>query len=192
MVRGTAARSRSNLTADDLASLPTGMGKRYELIEGKLVTLAPTKILHGITTNRISLLLNLYNAEHKLGTLVAAETGFYTRGNDRTVRAPDVAFISFKRLPAEKLKAAGRDFGTVPPDLIVEVVSPSDKTSETEDKVQEWLDFGVAVVWVVYPEKQRMHVFSGDQSRILHADDRLDGGEALPGFDTPVSAFFED
>src|SRR5205823_3005622 len=164
----------------------------YELIEGKLVKLTPTKIQHGITTNRATLLLNLYNVEHKFGTLLAAETGFFTRGDDRTVRAPDVALISFKRLPTEKLKDVGRDYGKIPPDLVVEVVSPSDKADKIKEKVREWLDFGVATVWVLYPEPQRVHVFTREQSRILDADDTLDGGEVLPGFTTPVRALFED
>ncbi len=180
---------KTGLTADDLAHL--SMNTRHELVEGKLIKLTPTKLLHGIVTNRISFLLNQFNAEHKVGTILAAETGFFTRGNKRTVRAPDVALISYHRLPAESLPQALADYVSVAPDLVVEVVSPNDKADEIEQKVREWLNFGVAVVWVVYPTSRRVHIHSGDQSRILDADDMIDGGEALPGFEAPVSAFFE-
>ncbi len=192
MATAASLRSRTDLTADDLERLPTGKGKRYELINGALVALTPTKGLHGYTTIKATALLLEYNKQHKFGIILAAETGFLTRGDKRTVRAPDVAMISYKRLPSSEAKQALRDFVSVAPDLVVEVVSPSDTAHDIEQKVREWLDFGVTVVWVVYPDSQRVHVFSGDQSRILSFEDTLDGGEALPDFSTPVSAFFED
>jgi Uma2 family endonuclease len=74
----------------------------------------------------------------------------------------------------------------------VEVVSPNDKASEIEQKIKEWLDFGVDLVWVVYPESQRVHVHSNDRTaRILEANETLDGGEVLPGFETSISTLFQ-
>jgi Uma2 family endonuclease len=179
--------------AADLAKLPTGVGKRYELIEGKIIAMAATKLQHGIVTNKVSLLLNLHNMVHKLGTILGAETGFYTRGDDLTVRAPDVAFISYKRLTSEKLAEAGEDFGKIAPDLVIEVVSPGERRGKIIQKVQEWLDFGVSIVWVVYPKKRQVHVYLLNQEpQILTENDALSGGEILSGFETLVRAFFED
>jgi Uma2 family endonuclease len=188
----TGARSRTNLSADDLINLPTGKGKRYELIEGELVTLTPAKGLHGFTTINVTDVLLVYNKQQKFGIILAAETGFFTRGDKRTVRAPDVAMISYKRLPAKAAKKVLSDYVSIPPDLVVEVVSPNDRAGEIEQKVKEWLDFGVGVVWVVYPEARRVHVFTGGHSQILNEDDTINGGEALSGFESPVSAFFRD
>jgi Uma2 family endonuclease len=184
-------QTKTALTGDDLLALPTGMGQRYELIEGELVTMTPAGYRHGVVALQIGFLLKNYNAQHKLGTLCGAETGFYTRGDDKTVRAPDLAFTAYTKLPAGPLPDG---FLRTAPDLVVEVVSPSDRASEIEQKTQEWLDFGVPLVWVVYPETQHVHVYAGrhDQPRILTADDAINGGGILPGFEAPVRAFFQD
>ncbi len=183
-------RVKPKLTGDDLAKLPTGMGKRYELIEGELITLAPTKLLHGVVALNSAFVLTLYNRQHKFGRVLAAETGFYSRGNKYTVRAPDAAIISYQRLPATPVPD---DFGTVAPELVVEVVSPSDRKSALEQKVQEWHDFGVLIVLVAYPRSRQVKVYrKGEETQILKGSDVFDGGDILPGFSTPVSAFFED
>jgi Uma2 family endonuclease len=176
------------LTSDDLAKLPSG--KRHELIEGELIRLSPTKPLHGFVALRVAAALILYNNSHHFGTLFAAETGFLTRGNNRTVRAPDVAFISYEKLPAgSKLD----DFLAIPPNLVVEVVSPGDRAGEIEQKTHEWLDFGVGMVWVVYPESQRVHIYEkNNQVRILSVEESIVGDPILPGFESPVRAFFEN
>lgn len=179
--------------AADLDKLRRGMGKRYELVEGQLITLAASKLLHGNVSTRAAAALSLFNMYHKSGTVVAAGTGFYTRGDDLTVRAPDVAFISYKRLPSEKLAEAEEDFGKVAPDLVVEVISPGERRGKIMQKVQEWLDFGVLVIWVVYPKRRQVHLYTASREpQILTADDTLNGGEILPGFETPVRALFED
>jgi Uma2 family endonuclease len=185
------AQTKTALTGDDLLGLPTGMGKRYELIEGELVTMTPAGYRHGVVALQIGFLLKNYNAPHKIGTLCGAETGFYTRGDDKTVRALDAAFIAYTKLSAGSLPDG---FLRIAPDLVVEVVSPGDRAGEIEQKTQEWLDFGVPLVWVVYPETQHVHVYAGrhDQPRILTAEDAINGGDVLPGFEVPVRAFFQD
>jgi len=183
-------RVKPKLTADDLAKLPKGMGKRYELIEGELITLAPTKLPHGYVAFNAAVIIGFYNRQHKFGRAFGAETGFYTRGNQYTVRAPDAAIISYQRLPASPMPD---DFGSVAPELVVEVVSPSDRKSGLEQKVQEWHDFGVLIVIVAYPRSRQVKVYrKGEEPQTLKGNDIFDGGDVLPGFSTPVSAFFED
>ena len=84
-------------------------------------------------------------------------------------------------------------YGNAPPELVVEVVSPNDRADVIEANVQEWLDFGVLLVWVVYPRTRRVHVHrQGGDVTILGADETLSGGEALPGFGVTVGEFFAD
>lgn len=176
------------LTGDDLLKMPHGAGERYELIEGELVVIAPTGIEHGMTENDVAFPLTLWNRQHDLGRVMTGEVGFYTRGDDHTVRAADVAYISYAALPRE---ASLTGYGRVAPDLVVEIISPGNDADEIEKKTREWLDFGVRMVWNVYPTSQRVHVFtSPDAARILNATDRLDGGNVLPGFNIQVSEFF--
>ncbi len=179
------------LTGDDLLEIvAANPDKRYELIEGQLVEMNPTGIAHGKYEFQAGLILYEYNREHHWGTILTGETGFYTRAGKQTVRAVDVAFISYNRLPAGDPPAG---YGTVAPELVVEVVSPFDRASDIEAKAQEWLDFGVLLVWVVYPQVRQLHVHTRDhQPQILTLDDTLTGGDVLPGFGTKVSAFFEE
>ena len=81
---------------------------------------------------RIGWRLAQYVEEHDLGAVYAAETGFILARNPDTVRAPDVAFVSRERLRAA---AAAPGYWPGPPDLAVEVVSPSDTFSEMEGKL---------------------------------------------------------
>ncbi len=183
---------RTDLTGDDLLDLPTGMGERYELIEGKLVTMTPANFEHGVIALNAGFMLKAYVSQHKIGRVCAAETGFYTRPGKSTVRAPDAAYISYARLPAGPPPA---DFLRVAPELVVEVVSPGDRAGEIEQKTQEWLKFGVLMVWVVYPESRRVHIYASadpNQPHIRSAEETIEGGDVLPGFQAPISAFFQD
>ena len=81
----------------------------------------------------------------------------------------------------------------VAPDLAVEVVSPTDLAEELMDKVAEYFQAGVRLVWVVYPRLRLIHVYESlTQVRGLTAADELDGGAVLPGFRTPVAALFPE
>ena len=81
----------------------------------------------------------------------------------------------------------------VPPDLVVEVISPGNSAIEIEAKTQEWFSFGVKLVWLVYSEVQRVHIYSNaDSSLIVRGDGKIDGRDILPGFETPLATFFHD
>ena len=85
-----------------------------------------------------------------------------------------------------------RGYAEVVPDLVVEIVSPSDSMREVHEKAQMWLRFGVVLVWVVYPDSRTIAVYqSGAPVVTLTEDDTLDGGPVLPGFTLPVRDIFE-
>ena len=76
----------------------------------------------------------------------------------------------------------------MPPDLAVEVLSPTDRAVEVEDKIQQWLDAGTQQVWVVNLHRRTLTVHGRDQPlRVLRADDTLDGGDLLPNFHVKVA-----
>ncbi len=182
-------KAETTLTGADLLQMPHGMGERYELIEGKLITMAPASFKHGLVAAQVIHVLMVSNADHKSGRVCSSETGFYTRGDDKTVRAPDAAFISYARLPTGPLPEG---FLKTAPDLVVEVISPGDRAGEIEQKTQEWLDFGVRVVWVIYPDSQRVHIHTRAGSHVISAEAPLDGGDVLPGFSIRVSDLFQE
>jgi Uma2 family endonuclease len=182
-------KKRTGLTAHDLENLH--IEGRFELIEGELIALSAAKIRHGYVTITITAELISYNKRVRYGSIFAAETGFYTRGDDRTVRAPDVSIISFARLPLDQVAAFSTDFGKIAPDLVVEVVSPHDSAAEIAAKVQEWLNFGVRMVWVAYPVPERVAVHTSTENHTLEAAAYLDGGDVLPGFSVNVKTLFD-
>jgi Uma2 family endonuclease len=176
------------LTGDDLLELQSD-GKRYELIEGMLIDMSPTGLEHSRVESRVAFLLGLFLMENKLGQVFTGEAGFYTRGTKHTTRGADVAYISYERMPREVVEPG---YSHIAPDLVVEVISPYDRTGDIEAKTQEWLAFGVREVWNVYPGARSIHIYGrAERPAILFAGQTLDGGAVLPGFSAEIAQFFE-
>src|SRR3954469_18725334 len=123
------------VTADELLALPTGMGKRYELVAGELRVMSPAGWRHGGVAANVASLLGPFIRKHNCGRGFGAETGFLLNRNPDTVRAPDFAFIAEKHLPKTEPSEA---FWPGAPDLAVEVLSPGDTSGEVDEKIEEW------------------------------------------------------
>ena len=175
------------MTTDELLMLPDN-GKRYELIEGVLIEMSPAGAAHGLVASNANGILRQFAQQRGLGAVFAAETGFVLSMDPDTVRAPDAAFVAADRLPPGDLPAG---YLRLAPDLVVEVVSPSDSASELQGKIFAWLDAGCRLVWVVYPATRSVTVYrSRADVRVLGADDVLDGGPVLDGFSAEVRELF--
>jgi Uma2 family endonuclease len=104
------------------------------------------------------------------------------------VREPDVYFVSAERLP---LDDDSDGYLEVPPELVVEIVSPSDRQEAVNDKTLMWLGLGALMVVEVYPAERAVMVHQpGVPAVTLTGDDALDGGDVLPGFRMPLSEIF--
>jgi Uma2 family endonuclease len=165
-----------------------GDGFRYELVKGELKKMAPAGNEHGILALEFAAELRNFVKANKLGKVYAAETGFKLSSDPDTVRAPDAAFISQKRLDE-----IGPVLGYWPsaPDLAVEVISPNDLYTEVSEKVAAWLKAGSSMVVVVNPRTQQVLVHAPDSDvKVLEVDDMLDGGEVVPGWQLAVGELF--
>jgi Uma2 family endonuclease len=184
-----ATPTKTLLTGDDLLLIEVQQpGKLFELIEGELKEYPVPGLKHNKIETLFAFFLTLYQREKNSGTVFTGETGFYTRGNSNTVRFADLAFISYTRMPVGKVPDG---FSYIVPELVVEIISPSNSADEMDEKIQEWLNFGVLLVWVAYPKTRRVHVYTHTgQITILNADDTLTGGDVLPEFSVPVREFF--
>lgn len=118
------------MTAEELLSTPLP-DKRVELVRGVLVVREPAGFRHGAVSAALTRLLGEHVATHRLGFVVAAETGFQLERDPDTVRAPDVAFVRGDRIP----DPGPLGYAALAPDLVVEVVSPGDRPGETLAKV---------------------------------------------------------
>ena len=149
--------------------------------------MTPVGIQHGAIVIKLGRLLGSYVEAKRLG-LIGTEIGFRLSRDPDTVRGPDVAFIAKSRLPKEGIPKKFADF---PPDLAVEVLSPEDTASELLRKVEEYLQGGVPLIWVVDPATQTVTVYRSLQDvRIVSSDQQLEGGEAVPGFQCKVADLF--
>jgi Uma2 family endonuclease len=175
------------LTAEDLWRLPPD-GNRHELVKGELRTMPPAGFEHGVLGVNITLPLAQHVKANGLGVVVNSDTGFVIATNPDTVRAPDVGFVGQDRLPSGGLPAK---YWRGAPDLAVEVVSPSDTVFGVDEKVEEWLNAGTSLVWVVNPRQRTVTVHRpGVTPVILTTSDSLDGLQVVPRFSMPVKDIF--
>jgi hypothetical protein len=115
-------------------------------------------------------------------------TSFLLTTDPDTVRAPDVAFVARERYAS---LSKTRGFFPGPPDLAVEVISPTDTYSEVEEKVEAWLNSGCRVLVVVNPRNRTLKVYrSTADVTLLSLTDTFLCQDLLPGFELPVSKIF--
>ena len=156
----------------------------YEYVEGELVPMSPSSMEHGEISVNIILPLGLYVRENQLGRLYTAETTFHL--GDRLVK-PDVAFVLTERLPEDRRKGS-----PIPPDLAVEIVSPTDKQYDVTEKALAYLKAGTRLVWVIEPVAKTVMVYRSETDfTLLTCEDTLTGEEVVKGFTCPVVQLFE-
>jgi Uma2 family endonuclease len=174
------------ITGEELFEL--GDIGRAELVKGELVRMAPTGHLHGFVELRFGKVLSIFVDERKLGRVLSGEVGLYTGRDPDTVRGADVAFISNERLA----QVQSQGYLDVAPELIVEVMSPDDRWYDIDNKLTEYFDIGVQMVWVADPQRRQVRVYrSLTEIEILGVEDMLLGGEVLPGLSVAVAELFE-
>jgi Uma2 family endonuclease len=180
------APSKRKLTPDEFLTMEDAA--TYELVEGELEERNVSFESSEVTTSIIELLKG-YARERRLGSVLGPDIGLQIfPGRPARVPRPDVAFIAAARVTPE-VRASG--FLQVPPDLIVEVVSPGDSAANLQAKVDEYLTAGVRLVWVVYPETRKVHVFRADGTvDVRGPGGTIEGEDVLPGFSAPVDELY--
>lgn len=175
-------------TLQNLQEISRTVTGRWEVVRGRLRELAPANFKHGVIAGRLFARLYQFAESHGVGYVLMAETGFILSEEPVTLRAPDVAFVRRERVPTGDLP---EQFAHFAPDLVVEVLSPSDTYSALAEKVSDWLEAGVLLVWVVDPADRTVSVHRVNQPvRVLKGEDTLSGEEVLPGFECKVSEIF--
>lgn len=174
-------------TAEDLLTL-AGDENRYELVGGELLMTAPAGPRHGKFAARLVLAIGNHVEAQDLGQVYTAEPGFQLEADPLTIRAPDVAFVQRSRIPEGE--PAG--FWPLAPDLVVEIISPSETARDIHEKVDDYLRAGTRLIWLVYPDnKTVMEYRAPDQARVLTANDDLEGEDVLTGFRYPLQQLFK-
>jgi Uma2 family endonuclease len=158
-------------TIDDLDDLPDG---RVEVWRGELVDLPASGTESSAIGYVIGSAILQFARPKQLGTVTGEAGGYILSRAPFTLLIPDVAFVRSSTMPEVTPRIP-----EVAPDLVVEVVSPTDRMSEVDEKVAVYLASGVSIVWVVLPRRKVVVVHSAAEPGVTRAfgvGDELDGG----------------
>jgi Uma2 family endonuclease len=174
------------MTAREFGSLRDA-GQRTELVRGRIVPANPPKRKHGKIVFAIARIVGNYVEENDLGHWFG-DAGVVTERDPDTVRGPDAAFVSYRRIPRE---TDDDEYTEIAPELVFEVFSPSDRWVDMLDKVAEYLRAGTDVVCVVVPATKSIQLHRADAppTTLTHGDD-FEVPDILPGFRCRVADFF--
>ncbi len=166
------------------AELPENADKLLEYIGGEIVEVVCNSYSSLVAAN-VLFLIKSYLRENNNWAYVTGEAAGYMVAGECYI--PDVGVISKTRLPDPPHET----WIPLPPDLAVEVLSPTDRPKEMSVKVVNYLAAGTTV-WIIDPESKTVKIcLPGQKVKTVNFDGMLDGGEVLPGFRVAVEAFFE-
>jgi Uma2 family endonuclease len=182
--------SPRTMTTEELLLLPED-GIDRELIRGQLIEKAwsPRSRWHGISEASVAHFLQswLERQPKPHGQVVGGEAGFRLRRNPDSTVGIDVAFVSAEVAANEP----DAPYFEGAPVLAVEILSPSDKREEIDEKVELYLETGVAIVWVVNPRFRTVVVFRTHAApEMFNEHQELTAEPHLPGFRISVARLF--
>ncbi len=148
--------------------------------DGELVIMPPTGGNTGRRNIKISAQLESWSSGNNLGEAFDSSTLFVLPNSAR--RSPDAAWIRRDRWDALTLEQQDK-YPPICPDFVIELVSPSDSVKELGQKMQEYLDNGALLGWLIDPKTRQVEVYrSGHNQEIIQSPATLSGEDVLPGF----------
>lgn len=168
---------------DQFIQQPENADRLFEYVGGEIIEVVSSNYSSEVAA-RVLIEIGIFVKNKDLGRVTGADGGYIVSG-ERYI--PDVAFISKEKQPEPSHEA----YNPTPPDLAVEVLSPSNDPGGIRIKLVNYLRAGT-VVWLVDPDKKEVEVYASGQAKKLGLDGTLDGGDVLPGFTLPVKAIFPE
>jgi Uma2 family endonuclease len=176
------------LTVEEYAQMPDD-GRRTELVRGRIIELPPPNYLHGLTCLELGSILRNWVRDRNIGRVISNDSGIVTQRDPASLRGADLAYYSYARIPKG---TKPHQYPDVPPEIVIEVRSPSDRWKDIHEKVAEYLAVGVSIVCVIDPELRKAWLYFPDQpDRIVEPDEDLTFPECLADFSVPMSSLFE-
>jgi len=175
------------ITGEELFAM--GNIGRCELIDGRIIPMSPTGIHHAYIEFNLGGELRNFVRKHKIGWVGGGEAGIYIQRNPDRVRGADVIFLSREKFP-QGIPEDG--FLETAPDLVVEVMSPSDTWQEVREKIGEYFSVSATWVWIVEPDNRAILVYHTPTSFTEYVEgDVLKGEGTLEGFEVRIADIFE-
>lgn len=149
--------------------------------KGDIIVMANTGGKTGILNIQVSVEVELWNRQARFGKVFDSSIAF--RLPDTSVKSPDLAVVEKSRweiLTAEEQEK----FPPVCPDFVVEIKSASDRLKDSQTKMQEWMDNGCQLGWLIDPQTQRVYIYCNNKEmkEISGFNQTLSGEDILPGF----------
>ena len=154
---------------------------RMELTAGReLVIMPPTWSTTSWRNSNLNADLVVWSRQDGSGITFDSNGGF-TLPNG-AIRAPDASWVLLSRW--EALTVAERSgYAHICPDFVIELRSPSDRLSDVQEKMAEYLENGIRLGWLIDPQSRRVHVYRPGQTvEILEEPETVSGDPVLPGF----------
>ena len=162
---------------------------RFEIdSNGKLIIMSPTGSESGKRNLNLAFQVELWNRQSKLGIVFDSSTGF--KLSNGATRSPDVTWITSDRWNSLSDKQKRR-FAPIEPDFVIELMSPSDDLSITQQKMSEYMDCGVKLGWLINPDEKQVEIYRlGKDEEILSNPSSLSGEDILPGLTIDLTEIF--
>jgi Uma2 family endonuclease len=174
-------------TEEELMALPKD-GYKRELIEGEII-MSPAGYRHERIVAALLSAMLPHATKHRLGVVCGSGLGCWM--NSGNLLSPDISFIAKSRLAvtaAEKEK-----YLRGAPDLVVEVLSPWDRSARLQEKLPDYFSSGARLIWVLDPAEKTVLVYrTPGPERLLRVTDNLEGEDVLPGFRLPLAELFAE
>ena len=154
---------------------------RFERNEtGDLIIMSPTG---GETSNRNGRLIQqLFNWSDRDNTGIAFDSSGGFKLPNNADRSPDAAWIPLDKWNALTLEQKQK-FLPLCPDFIIELRSPSDSLKTLQDKMQEYMENGTRLGWLINPQDKQVEIYRQDREvEVLNSPNSLSGENVLPGF----------
>lgn len=158
---------------------PENEGRRFELISGEIVEKMPTQ-LHALIASFLVFMLSLYFRDNPIGwVFTELRVNLPNDALDDTI--PDISVVLKEGRTLDLNSPL-----TFMPDLAIEIKSPTDSLTKLRKKAIYYLENGTKVVWLVDAQRQKVEIYTLDDTEILASDDTLTGGDLMPDFKLPV------
>ncbi|AFY72175.1 protein of unknown function DUF820 (plasmid) [Thalassoporum mexicanum PCC 7367] len=156
--------------------------------QGELIIMPPTGGDTGNRNSEINADLVIWNRRTKLGYCFDSSTGFKLPNGAN--RSPDLAWISKQRWEALAPQQRSK-FPPICPDFVAELMSPTDRLATVQAKMQEYLENGTRLGWLLNPESQTVAIYrQGQAVELLRSPETLSGEDVLPGFSLELDSFW--
>ncbi|MBN3877196.1 MULTISPECIES: Uma2 family endonuclease [unclassified Nostoc] len=180
-------QAKNQLTLQEFLNLPPGEGDiTYELVDGQAIPKMSPKFFHAKLT-RVLLNFIEQSCEGKGEVCPEWDVALTRRGRD-WMPIPDILYISYERLPANWDE---NEACPVPPDLVIEIISPGQTFGQMAAKAKDYLDAKVLRVWVLDSKARSITVFYPDAAPQTYMGEELLTDSLFEGLQFTVEQVFQ-